>query len=76
MRNYLVCEHIANLVRDGFVCGHYPDWHIEYSGIEKQDISECSLDYIAKYIRDGFVQGEIFDEVKSGWWELFLSRNP
>jgi len=72
MYDCFIREYVADLVVNGFVGGYYPDWCIEYSGINKDDISEYSLQYIAEYIRKGFIHGEIYDDIKSGWWKLTI----
>ena len=65
-------EHIGILVSHGFVNGFYPDWHIEYSGISKTEISEYSLNHVAEHIKQGFIQGEIQEHTISGWWRLTI----
>ena len=65
-------EYTANVVRDGFTNGNYPDWKIEYKNIFVGDISDYSLAHIANQIKHGFTEGEIQEDWVSGWWKLSI----
>jgi len=73
--NEITMGYIGDWVEGGFVCGYEPKWRIEYSGISKNEISQCSLGYIAKRIKEGFVGGDIIEDNTLGWWKLTLDHN-
>ena len=63
-------EHIAALVKDGFVMGFYPKWEIKYLGINKNEISCATFKHISKCIENGYRSGEIIEDDSHGWWKL------
>lgn len=68
-------SYIVTLVKEGFTSGYYPYWQLVFIDIKAKNISDCSLDHIAKCVSDDYREGEILEEdgnriAMRGWWKI------
>jgi hypothetical protein len=68
-------KNIADYIAKGYTSGYYPNWYITYNCIEKDKISQSSLNYISKSVIEGFTSGEIIEnDIEIGTWAIRISE--
>ncbi len=63
---------IAQCIKLGCFHGHDPNWDFKLIDIEKQLVSQSSLNYIADLIEQSYSFGEVIEDDDTGYWQLVI----
>ena len=69
-------HHVGHFIALGYTSGYYPTWKITFTDIDRANISQSSINYIANLIKMGVTEGQVIeDESNLGNWHLEINTD-